>query len=82
MAMATSTFAGPEGPDNAERGPAPDDAVALVNDSGEDLLIERPDIGTGCATLVVAGDRIPPHIARESARSRATGKPVRLGRSE
>ncbi|MEU2975983.1 hypothetical protein ABZ678_02940 [Streptomyces hirsutus] len=29
----------------------------------EDLLIERPDLGPGCHTVVAAGDPIPPALA-------------------
>lgn len=28
----------------------------------EDILIERPDLGPGCHTLVVGGTPIPPHL--------------------
>jgi hypothetical protein len=51
-----------------ERGPAaPKDETETA---AEDLLIERPDLGPGCATLVSAGDPIPPALAHLPRRSR------------
>jgi hypothetical protein len=31
--------------------------------AAEDLLIERPDLGPGCSTLIAKGDPIPPALA-------------------
>jgi hypothetical protein len=31
--------------------------------AAEDLLIERPDLGPGCSTLIAKGDPIPPELA-------------------
>jgi hypothetical protein len=42
----------------------------------EDTLIEREDLGPGCATLIVKGDPIPPELAGLPRRPR-TPKPQR-----
>jgi hypothetical protein len=36
----------------------------------EDLLISRPDLGPGAATLIVKGDPIPPALAELPRRPR------------
>jgi len=41
------------------------DLVAVV-----DLLIDRPDLGPGAATLVAAGDQVPPALADHERRPR------------
>jgi hypothetical protein len=46
------------GPEQGPSSPAPELEVAA-----EDLLIERPDLGPGCATLIVAGDPVPVALA-------------------
>lgn len=59
----------------------PDDVVGVPSQAGPpttsqvpavlaevDLLIERADLGPGCTTIVVAGDRIPAHLVRLPSR--------------
>lgn len=53
----------------AERGPAAE--ADEPQRAEEDLLIERADLGEGCATLVAAGDPIPAHLAHLPRRPRA-----------
>jgi hypothetical protein len=43
----------------------------------EDLLIERPDLGRGCSTLVAKGDPIPPAFAGLPRRPLRPGPPKR-----
>jgi hypothetical protein len=45
--------------------------------AAEDLLIERPDLGPGAATLVAKGDPIPPALAGLPRRPRQPGPPKR-----
>jgi hypothetical protein len=45
--------------------------------AAEDLLIERPDLGPGAATLVAKGDPIPPALAGLPRRPRRPGAPKR-----
>ncbi len=45
----------------AERGSAP--PAPELELAGEDLLIERPDLGPGACTLIAAGDPIPAALA-------------------
>jgi hypothetical protein len=47
----------------------------------EDLLIERPDLGPGCSTLIAKGDPIPPAFAGLPRRSRQPGPPPKRRRS-
>jgi hypothetical protein len=42
----------------------------------QDLLIERPDLGPGAATLIIKGEPIPPELADLPRRSRASGKRI------
>ncbi len=41
-----------------------------------DTLVDRPDLGPGCSTLIAAGDRIPPELAGFPRRAR-DDKPAR-----
>lgn len=59
-----SPLAGVEGPSQA--GPSTPQVPAVLAEV--DLLIERADLGPGCHTVVVAGQRIPPHLARLPSR--------------
>jgi hypothetical protein len=59
----------------AERGPAAEQPPAETAD--EDLLVERADLGPGAATLVAAGDVIPPELAALPRRSRSSGRAKR-----
>ncbi len=54
---------GAEQLEGAEHGPQVEEAPA-VEVATEDLLIERPDLGPGAHTLVVAGQPIPVELAR------------------
>jgi hypothetical protein len=47
----------------------------------EDLLIERPDLGPGAATLVAKGDPIPPALAGLPRRPRRPGPPPKRRRA-
>jgi hypothetical protein len=38
--------------------------------AGEDLLIEREDLGPGATTLIAQGDPIPPELAKLPRRPR------------
>jgi hypothetical protein len=40
--------------------------------AAEDVLIERPDLGPGCSTLIAKGDHIPPAV-RAAAPTAAAG---------
>jgi hypothetical protein len=42
----------------------------------QDLLIERPDLGPGAATLIVKGEPIPPELAELPRRGRVSGKRI------
>jgi hypothetical protein len=57
-------------PRTAERGPKTAPA-AEPETAGEDLLIERPDLGPGAHTLVAAGDPIPAGLAGLPRRKRS-----------
>jgi hypothetical protein len=45
--------------------------------AGEDLLIERADLGPGAATLVAKGDVIPPELAALPRRPRSGEQPAK-----
>lgn len=47
----------------------------------DDLLIERPDLGPGCSTLVAKGDPIPPAFAGLPRRPRQPGPPPKRRRT-
>lgn len=47
--------------DVSQAGPAGKSQQPLVVEV--DTLIDRPDLGPGCSTLVAAGDKVPPHLA-------------------
>lgn len=62
MALDTTTGPAGEEPPIRQTGPAgPDDNPVHAE---VDLLIERADLGAGCYTVIAAGSRIPPHLAR------------------
>jgi hypothetical protein len=44
--------------------------TAKTETAKADLLIDRPDLGPGAATLVAAGDEIPPELADRPRRDR------------
>ena len=60
----------------AERGPAAEQPPA-PEVAGEDLLIEREDLGPGAHTLIAKGDPIPPELAALPRRPRSGTKPRR-----
>lgn len=59
-----------------EREPGPRDQLPETppepQRAADDLLIERPDLGVGCYTLVAAGDPIPAELAELPRTPRAT----------
>ncbi|MGH3993741.1 MAG: hypothetical protein ACRDSN_14925 [Pseudonocardiaceae bacterium] len=61
MALDTTSPADEEETLSQAAGSTAPDAPQLAE---VDLLIERPDLGPGCSTLIVAGDPIPPNLAR------------------
>lgn len=42
-----------------------------------DILIDRPDLGPGAATLIREGDPIPPHLADRPRRPAAPDAPAK-----
>jgi hypothetical protein len=46
-------------------------ATDKVEHAAEDLLISRPDLGPGAATLIIKGEVIPPELAKLPRRPRA-----------
>lgn len=61
--MALDTASGPDDVEcPSQAGPSTSQVPAVFAEV--DLLIERPDLGDGCYTVVAKGSRIPPHLAR------------------
>ncbi len=56
--------AGPDGEQLADVEHGPTVEVAPVEVAEVDVLIERPDLGPGAHTLIVAGQPIPAELAR------------------
>ncbi len=77
--MALDTSPVPDEETISQTGPAASESAPDLAEV--DLLISRPDPGPGCATLIVAGDPIPPQLATLPCRpytpSVILGKPNR-----